>query len=216
MDGGSGNDVLEDDTGNTLLIGGRGDDKIRLDGGSDIIAYNRGDGRDAVFADSNGGATLSLGAGIRLQDLAFRRSGDNLLLETGGGGTITFDRWYRGRQAVSKLQFITDGMTGGGSLLNDEIETFDFKKLVGAFDSARSRNPGLSKWALTNGLASFDLGGSPDQVLGGDLAYTYGTAGSLTGIAVSAAQDIISSGSFGGKQTLRPRDELISGELKLV
>jgi hypothetical protein len=216
MDGGSGNDVLDDDTGNTLLIGGRGDDQIRLGGGSDIIAYNRGDGRDTVVADGNGTATLSLGAGIRLQDLAFRRSGDNLLLETGGGGTITFDRWYRGRQAVSKLQFITDGMTGGGSLLNDEIETCDFKELVGAFDRARSRNPGLSKWALTNGLTSFGLVGSNDQVLGGDLAYMYGTAGSLAGIAVSAAQEIISSGSFGAKQTLRPQDELISGELKLA
>jgi hypothetical protein len=33
---------------------------------------------------------------------------------------------------------------------------------------------------------------------------------------VGAAQEIISSGSFGGKQALRPRDELISGELKLA
>jgi Ca2+-binding RTX toxin-like protein len=216
MDGGSGNDVLEDGTGKTLFIGGAGDDTIRLGGGSDIIAYNRGDGRDTVVAGDNGTATLSLGAGIRLQDLAFRRSGDNLLLETGGGGTITFDRWYRGRQAVSKLQFVTDGMTGGGSLLNQEIETFDFKKLVGAFDSARNRNPGLSKWALTNGLASFDLGGSNDAAIGGDLAYIYGTAGSLAGIAVSAAQETISSGSFGSKQTLRPRDQMTSGELKLA
>ena len=157
---------------------------------------------------------LSLGAGIRLQDLAFRRSGDNLLLETGGGGTITFDGWYRGRsyQAVSKLQFVTDGMTGGGSLLNQEIETFDFKKLVGAFDTARSRNPGLSKWALTNGLASFDLGGSDHEAIGGELAHTYGTAGSLAGIAVSAAQEIISAGSFGTKQALRPRDQMTSGD----
>jgi Ca2+-binding RTX toxin-like protein len=218
IDGGAGNDVLEDSTGKTLFIGGLGDDTIRLGGGSDIIAYNRGDGRDTVKAGNGGEATLSLGAGIRLQDLAFRRSGDNLLLETGGGGTITFDGWYRGRsfQAVSKLQFVTDGMTGGGSLLNDEIETFDFKKLVGAFDNARKGNPGLSKWALTNGLASFDLGGSDTQALGGELAHTYGTAGSLAGIALSAAQEIISSGSFGSKQALRPRDQMTSGALKLA
>ena len=87
------------------------------------------------------------------------------------------------------------------------VETFDFKKLVGAFDNARKSNPGLSKWALTNGLATFDLGGSDHEALGGDLAHTYGTAGSLAGIAVSAAQDIISSGSFGSKQALRPRED---------
>ncbi len=85
MDGGSGNDVLEASTGKTLFIGGTGDDTIRLGGGSDIIAYNRGDGRDTVKAGNGGDATLSLGAGIRVQDLAFRRSGDSLMLETGGG-----------------------------------------------------------------------------------------------------------------------------------
>jgi Ca2+-binding RTX toxin-like protein len=218
LDGGSGNDVLEDRGGKTLFIGGRDDDEIRLGGGRDIIAYNRGDGRDKVVAGKGGDATLSLGAGIRVQDLAFRRSGDSLLLETGGGGTITFERWYRGRsyQAVSKLQFITEGMTGSNSLTNDAVETFDFKQLVSAFDRARSRNPGLSKWALTNGLASFDLGGSDDEALGGDLAYTYGTAGSLAGIAVSAAQEIITSSSFGSKQELRPRDELSAGAVKLA
>jgi Ca2+-binding RTX toxin-like protein len=217
LDGGSGNDVLEDRGGKTLFIGGAGDDEIRLGGGRDIIAYNRGDGRDTVVAGQGGDATLSLGSGIRVQDLAFRRSGDNLLLET-GGGTITFERWYRGRsyQAVSKLQFITEGVTGSSDLMNDAVETFDFKQLVGAFDRARSRNPGLSKWALTNGLASFDLGGSDTEALGGELAYTYGTAGSLAGVAVSTAQELITAGSFGGKQTLRPRDELSAGAVKLA
>ena len=219
MDGGAGNDMLEASTGRTMFIGGTGDDTIQLGGGTDIIAYNRGDGRDTVKAGNGGDATLSLGAGIKLQDLAFRRSGDSLMLETGGGGTITFDNWYRGRsyQAVSKLQFVTDGVTGGGSLLNQEIETFDFKKLVGAFDNARKSNPGLSKWALTNGLASFDLGGSDHDALGGELAHTYGATGSLVGIGVSAAQEIISSSSFGvGKQGLKPRDQMTAGDLKLA
>jgi len=218
LDGGSGNDVLEDRGGKTLFIGGAGDDEIRLGGGRDIIAYNRGDGRDTIVAGQGGDATLSLGSGIRVQDLAFRRSGDSLLLETGGGGTITFERWYRGRsyQAVSTLQFITDGMTGSSNLMDDAVETFDFKQLVGAFDRARSRNPGLSKWALTNGLASFDLGGSDTEALGGDLAYTYGTAGSLAAVAVSAAQELIAASSFGSKQALRPQDELSAGALKLA
>ena len=66
------------------------------------------------------------------------------------------------------------------------------------------------------GLASFDLGGSDTEALGGELAYTYGTAGSLAGVAVSTAQELITAGSFGGKQTLRPRDELSAGAVKLA
>ena len=118
---------------------------------------------------------------------------------------------------MSKLQFVTEGMTGSGSLLNDEVETFDFKKLVGAFDNARKSNPGLSKWALTNGLATFDLGGSDNEALGGDLAHTYGTAGSLAGIASerSPGHHQLPAASAASRRCGR-REDLTSGVLKLA
>jgi hypothetical protein len=220
LDGGRGDDRLTGNSGNQLFIGGKGDDTIRLGGGNDIIAYNRGDGDDRIIASGHAHGTLSLGAGIRLSDLVFRRSGDDLILQTGGGGSITFDDWYRGRnyQAVSTLQLVTEGMSGDGKLTDDAVETFDFGKLVQAFDSARgSRWHGVSRWALTNALASFSLDGSDTEALGGDLAYTYGTAGSLAGVAVSAAQQILSDPKFGNSpQTLQPREELTSGSVRLT
>jgi Ca2+-binding RTX toxin-like protein len=219
LDGGSGNDTLEDRAGRSLFIGGRGDDTLRLGGGNDIIAYNRGDGRDTVISGKGGSGTLSLGGTIRIQDLSFRRSGQDLILETGRNESITFDDWYRGRvyQAVSTLQFVTEDMTGGSaSMRDDAVEAFDFRRLVSAFDSARSRNPGLSRWALTNSLTTFQLAGSDTQAIGGDLAYAYGTAGSLAGIAVGAAQEVISASSFGSKQTLQPLESLKEGVVKLV
>ena len=209
LDGGSGDDLLVGGAGSSMFVGGRGDDTMRLGGGSDVIAYNRGDGRDVVES-SGGSATLSLGAGIRVRDLAFRRSGQDLVLETGNSESITFEDWYRGRhyQAVSTLQLIT----GDGS-----VETFDFAGLVDAFDDARSGNRRLSKWALTNGMADFQLGVHDDAAIGGDLAYQYATVGSLAGIAVSAAQEVVGSADFGSTtQQLRALDVLQDGLVKLA
>jgi VCBS repeat-containing protein len=219
LDGGSGSDRLEDRTGRSLFIGGTGDDELRLGGGNDIIAYNAGDGRDTVRSGEGGSGTLSLGGALRIEDLSFRRSGQDLILEIGRSGSITFDDWYRGRsyQAVATLQLVTEDMTGGTASLHDEpVEWFDFRKLVGAFDSMRSRNPGLSRWALTNGLASFQLGDSDAQAIGGDLAYIYGTAGSLAGIALGAAQEQLSASAFGSKQTLHTLDSLTESVVRLT
>jgi len=217
LDGGSGDDLLVGGAGNSLFVGGRGDDTIWLGGGSDVIAFNRGDGRDEVES-AGGSATLSLGAGIRIQDLAFRRSGQDLVLETGNRESITFEDWYRGRQAVSTLQLITDGMSGPSALRDEAVEMFDFRGLVEAFDSARRRNPGLSKWALTNGLTTFQLDASGDDAaMGGDLAYQYGVTGSLAGIAVSAAQAVVGSSDFGSTtQQLHALDSLQDGLVKLA
>jgi Ca2+-binding RTX toxin-like protein len=219
LDGGAGNDVLEDSTGKSLFVGGRGDDMLKLGGGNDIIAFNAGDGRDKVVSGHGGSGALSLGGTIRIEDLAFRRSGQDLILEVSRNDSITFQDWYRGRQyqAVSNLQFVTEDMTGGTKAMRDQaVEAFDFRKLVGAFDSARSRNPGLSSWALTNSLTAFQLAGSDTQAIGGDLAYAYGTNGSLAGIALGAAQEQITASGFGGKQTLTPANTPAPGAITLV
>jgi hypothetical protein len=120
---------------------------------------------------------------------------------------------------VSTLQLITDGMSGPSALRDDAVEMFDFRELVNAFDSARRHNPGLSKWALTNGLTTFQLDGmsGDDAAMGGDLAYQYGVTGSLAGIAVSAAQAVVGASDFGSTtQQLHALDSLQDGLVKLA
>ena len=224
MDGGSGNDKLVEGSGHSLLIGGKGNDRLTLGGGYDVIAFNRGDGRDVV---SNGGksgdATLSLGGGISYQDLTLSRSGADLILNVGNGDQITFSKWYDGRkyQAVSKLQVVAEAMPGfdaGGSnpLLDNNVETFDFKGLVKAFDATQHHGRGVSKWAVTNALAQFHLGGSDTAVVGGDLAYQYGVNGTLAGIAVNAVQGQVGSSQFGQQaQTLHNEAAVKDGLVKL-
>ena len=82
--------------------------------------------------------------------------------------------------------------------------------MVAAFDAAQSSAHGVSKWALTNALAQFQLGGSDSAALGGDIAYQYGANGTLAGVAMSAAQEVTKSAQFGNaaqaiKQT-QPQD----------
>jgi uncharacterized protein YuzE len=83
---------------------------------------------------------------------------------------------------------------------------------VGAFDAARTADPSLTTWALTNGLTQYHLSGSDDAALGGDLAYQYGVNGTVAGIGFDKAQDVLTSAQFGTQaQTLRPLASLQDG-----
>lgn len=219
LDGGRGNDTLTEGSGNSMLVGGKGNDHLYLGGGYDIIAFNRGDGRDVVSSGKGGTATLSLGGGIRYEDLSLRRSGKDLILETGRNDRITFAKWYEGTkyQAVSSLQVVGEVITGlDPTGHRPQIQTYNFTDIVSEFDAARSHNPGLSKWALTNALTQFHLGSSSDtKALGGDLAYHYGVNGTLAGIAVNAAQETVGSSHFGKEAQTLGQSGLKDGLVKL-
>jgi hypothetical protein len=106
-----------------------------------------------------------------------------------------------------------DFAAGGNDPLRDQkIETFDFAGLANAFDAARTANPALTGWALTNALLDHHLSGSDTAALGGDLAYQYGKTGALSGIGLAAAQDILGDAQFGAQaQALKPLAELQAG-----
>jgi hypothetical protein len=88
--------------------------------------------------------------------------------------------------------------------LNKKVEQFDFAGLVTQFDAARTANPSLTSWALTNAMTNFQLEGSDTAALGGDLGYWYGKNGSLTGMNVAAAQAVVNDANFGASdQALR-------------
>ncbi|HEX9324916.1 MAG TPA: calcium-binding protein, partial [Reyranella sp.] len=224
LDGGAGSDQIFDSTTGSFISGGAGDDVIHTGGGHDIIAFNRGDGFDAVYT-SDGVAsdnTLSFGGGIRYSDLSFSKSGRDLIVNAGAGEGIAFKDWYAGEHhSVLNLQLILDATdqfdaSSADPLYNHRVQTFSFLGLVNAFDQAMAQSPGLTSWALTNALLQFHLSGADDAALGGDLAYWYGKNGSLAGISLQAAQQVIGAPGFGSDaQTLRPFSGINDGFVKL-
>lgn len=221
LDGGSGNDTLTGGAGNDLLAGGAGNDTLSTGGGANVIAYNAGGGVDTVYSDAGASNTLSLGGGLRYQDLSLSKDGDDLRLDTGGGNQLLFKDWYNGHDNVVNLQMILDAGADYDSqsadpLKNKRVEGFDFAGLVGEFDAARAASPGLNSWALTNALLQYHLSGADDAAIGGDLAYQYGRNDGFTGIGVTSALDVVTQASFAGAaQQLRPFSGLQEGFSKL-
>ncbi len=219
FDGGAGNDALTGNSGNEMFIGGIGNDTITTGTGADIIAFNAGGGQDLVNASTGSDNVLSLGGGIDYADLKLTRSGTNLVLQTGGTDQITFKDWYSGtsNRSVGKLQVFTEAMPGfnqnsSNPLLDNKVEQFNFTALANAFDAAGQ----VSGWALTNALLSAHLSGSDTEAIGGDLAYQIGKNGTLSGIGLTPAQDVLNGSQFGsGAQTLRPIEDLQKGQTRL-
>ena len=219
FDGGAGGDSLSGNTSNEMFIGGTGNDTIATGRGADLIVFNLGDGQDTVAASSGADNTLSLGGGIVYGSLTFTKSGNDLVLNAGSADKVTFANWYSAptNQSVASLQVIAETMPGFNSsgsnpLLDDKVETFDFAALAAAFDAAGQ----VSGWALTNALLSAHLSGSDTEAIGGDLAYQYGKSGTLSGIGLTPAQDVLNASQFGsGLQTLRPIQDLQQGQIRL-
>ena len=231
LSGGEGNDLLlgqqdrDDlygDAGNDLLIGGNKDDTLYLGSGNDIVAFNRGDGKDTVCL-GEGGVTLSLGGGLAYRDLKLNKDKNDLVLETGHGDRLVLADWYAAGQSARPitLQVVAEAMAGfqqGGAdpLLDDRIETFDFNALVAQFDAAPGGGPGSNKWKVMNALLDAHLAGSDSEAIGGDLAYQYGLNGTLAGIGLTAAQEVLNAPQFGAApQALRPLAGLQQGQYRL-
>ena len=220
LDAGAGNDVIFDGAGDAFIAGGAGNDTIKVGAGKDVLAFNRGDGSDTVIGGGDGGNTLSL-AGINYADLSLSKTGSDLVVNAGGGDRLTFKDWYQGTKSVLTLQMILDATrefdaASSDPLRNRRVETFDFLGLVNAFDQARAQSPGLTSWAVTNALLQFHLRGADDEALGGDLAYWYGRNGSLAGMSLQAAQQIIGTPGFGAEaQQLHAFSGLQDGLVKL-
>jgi trimeric autotransporter adhesin len=228
FNGGAGTDSLSGNSGNELFIGGTGNDIINTGSGADVIAFNQGDGQDVLMAPSTGSGqagadnTISLGGGINYVNLTMSKSGKNLILNTGNGDQITLQNWYVNAKnhSVANLQVVLDNATFNpasvDTLLNHQVQTFDFAALAASFDQARAANPTLTAWSLTDALLTAHLAGSDTAALGGDLAFQYGQNNSLAGMGLTSAQTVMDDASFGtAAQTLKPLNELQVGVVKL-
>jgi len=206
MIAGSGNDSLNAGSGAAFLAGGTGNDAITLGSGQAVVAFNSGNGPAAITAGSgsNTSDVLSLGGGIAYANLSFSKSGNNLILNTGGNNAITFNNWYGGsaNQNFVTLQVIeqaaaTYSATSSNPLYNSEVETFSFTSLVADFNAALAANPGLTSWSLSNTLLNDHLASSNTAALGGDLAYYDGLNGNLTGLNLATAATTLQGSGFG-------------------
>jgi Ca2+-binding RTX toxin-like protein len=195
IDAGAGNDTIDAGLGNDFIAGGKGNDTIYAGLGADVLAFNRGDGQDTVLNDDWLQDVVSLGGGIRHTDLKLSKVGNDLILGLGGTDQMLFKDWYinffPARGVISKLQMVT-AATGGDynatsadKLVNRKVVTFDFQKIVQAFDTARGANASFSGWSASGSLSAAYITGTNTQAMGGDLAYRYATLNDATTLAAT-------------------------------
>jgi Ca2+-binding RTX toxin-like protein len=220
--GGAGDDALSSGPGNNFLAGGTGNDTLSTGEGDDVIAFNAGDGNDTIYL--NGGVdTISLGGGIRYEDLALHQDGDDLVLATGNGESLTFKDWYAdvSHRSALNLQLIAETLAdfdagGGDSLRDDKVEGFDFALLVERFEQARAENAAITQWHLMSDLLDAHLFGADDAALGGDLAYQYGRYGSFANVGLTGAQNVLNGSQFAiGPQSFQSLQGLQEGVARL-
>jgi hypothetical protein len=185
-------------------VGGAGTDTITLGAGAAVVAFNTGDGAATIAPGAGLANTLSLGGGIAYANLAFSKSGNNLILNTGGANAITFTNWYVGAadQNFVNLQVIeqsasTYSAASTNALYNSEVEEFNFTQLVSLFNAALVATPTLTSWSLSNSLLTAHLSGSNTTALGGDLAYYDGLNSNLAGMNLATAATTLQNASFG-------------------
>lgn len=212
LDGGSGSDRLYGGAGNDTLKGGMGNDAYILgrDGGDDVID-NTGGGEDGIEFDDN----------IAIEELAFTRDGDDLVIAVAGdtastvrvtghflGGELALDYVALGKSDVldtAAINALADPEGTGGDEGNDGNagNDDDYPNVVEG-TSAGEQLLGSSGRDLLNGLGGddqlFGFGGD-DKLVGGDgNDYLAGGNGSGSG----SGSDILQGGS--GNDTLSGED----------
>lgn len=96
VDGGSGNDQINLQVGETLAArGGTGDDRFSLNGGTVALQYGHGDGHDTVALENGANAVVQLRE-IGASAYSATRDGDSLTLTFDTGGSITFNNLAAG------------------------------------------------------------------------------------------------------------------------
>lgn len=123
LEGGAGGDTLTGEDGTNVLTGGIGDDSYVYDGGQDTID-NTGGGNDGIFFND----------GITVDDLAFTRDGDDLVVTVSGDASKTVrvtNHFLGGDAAIDYIQ------PASGSML----DTAAINALVGSGGSDGGDNP---------------------------------------------------------------------------
>ncbi|NCC23227.1 MAG: hypothetical protein EOM26_12340, partial [Alphaproteobacteria bacterium] len=170
--GGAGDDSLFGDGGNDRLIGGTGTDYLEGGAGDDTYSFARNFGAETIY-DSAGIDQIQTGL-IPVSSLVFSYSGMDLIIDAGGGDTITvIDQFLQGSEArvetitsndggiivLDTLNFGPEALGGASAVLEDGV----LNHAVDAFDI----NGDTLTYTLVAGPAHGEL------VLNGDGTFTY-------------------------------------------
>ena len=191
LDGGAGNDTGGAYSQVDIIIGGKGNDSFRTVLGSKLVLFNAGDGQDQIESGQTN-MSFSLGGGVTYDEVTFSRVGEDLRINIGAKDAITVHDLPHSSPVACTLQFILSGSTdyrpGGADVLRDnKVESYSLASLLASFEKARATDSTIKRWHITDSLLAAHLSGSDSAALGGDIAYRYGTTGTLAGMGAERA-----------------------------
>jgi Ca2+-binding RTX toxin-like protein len=177
-----------------------------------IVGFNRGDGVDTYDWGGRIGV-LSVGGGIRAEDLHVRALSTWTQLDFGGGDELRLrsvlgpadaadaDAAADAGRTVRWLQVVPDAAPGDGADPHADapaVEVYDFAKLLAAFDLARRADATLERWNAATALAGARVTDWADgTAFGGDLAWQYGRTGSLAAMGLGESRATVADPGFG-------------------
>ncbi len=200
--GTTGNDYLSGDVGNDTLDGGAGNDTLQGGAGNDTYLFNLGGGQDTIydgdFFTVGNVDTVRFGAGIAASDIAFSRSGNDLVLSINGtSDQLTIQYWsYGDYNHIERVEF-ADGMSWNAAYLQAQFTAAPIVGTTGNdYLSGDAGNNTLDGGAgndyLQGGVGNdtylFNLGGGQDTIYDGD--YAAGNVDTVRFGAGIAASDI--------------------------
>ncbi|MCL2021896.1 MAG: hypothetical protein FWG81_07355, partial [Betaproteobacteria bacterium] len=102
--GDAGNDKLYGGDNDDTLIGNKGNDYLDGGAGDDAYVFSVGDGQDSIF-DSKGINTIRF-TDVNVDEITFSRSGDDLIINYGGGDSITVTKhFYHVCYRMAEIEF---------------------------------------------------------------------------------------------------------------
>ena len=185
LDGGEGDDTLVGGGGHNTLIGGAGNDSLY--GGSwvsDTYIFAKGHGRDTVsdYAESAAQTDTLRFEGASSADVAFSRSGNNLVVKAyGGEDQVTINNYFDSYYA-RHIKFAFDDRTvepkdmaeftvvGSGTEQGDSLYGWDTVDVLsgGAGNDSLSGGNGNDTLDGGDGNDTLSGGGGDDRLDGGD------------------------------------------------
>ncbi|MDA7746284.1 hypothetical protein N8878_03005 [Psychromonas sp.] len=167
LDGGVGDDTLIAGEGDDSLTGGTGTDELSGGNGDDSYYYNKGDGNDVV--SDTGGSDQLVMADYALDDLVFRREGNDLIIFDKSDEAT---RQLTGEGATNILIRVENQFDDSAEASSTSIDSFVFQgDLTLSFAELSAQVLlGTDQDDLIEGHVSDDIvnAGSGDDVVDGD------------------------------------------------